>query len=173
MNLNSLRVLLAAPFASLFLVLSLCAFVVQRPVSMGVHFPMTRVRAISFNDCYDDRDIVVRIKGDGSTWINETPIRPEMLGPTMKIIMQNRSERDTYVLTEPDVPYQRFVSAFDEISASASDLHVGVITPGLDRELQQCPPGSVCGLDWPDHGYKHSCLEFPILPVHVLTGPNP
>jgi hypothetical protein len=35
MDLNRLRLLVAAPMASLFLVLSLCAFVMQQPGSVG------------------------------------------------------------------------------------------------------------------------------------------
>jgi biopolymer transport protein ExbD len=167
-----LRILVAPALVSLFLMLSLCAFVAQTPRSVGVHFPMTRVRTISFSDCYDDRDIFVKMKKDGSIWINETQQQPGKLGPKIAEIMQSgRSQRVVYVLTDPEVPYGDFASSFNAISISATDLHVGVITPQLDGELRQCPLGSVCGLDWPDHGYLYSCVAFNIPPVYGLHSP--
>ncbi|MGP8176142.1 MAG: ExbD/TolR family protein [Terracidiphilus sp.] len=167
-----------APLASLFLVLSLCAFVVQRPASAGMHFPITRVRVVSFHDsfhegyCYDDRDIFVRIKKDGSTWINETQEQPSEVAPLIAQIMEPRAYKPpVYVLTDPEVSYGRFASLFKQISASSSDLHVGVITPQLDRELRQCPLGSICGLDWLDHRPSYSCIEFNVPPVRILRSP--
>jgi biopolymer transport protein ExbD len=158
--------------ASLFLVLSLCALVVQRPASVGMHFPITRVRRVSLHDCYDDRDIFVRIKKDGSTWINETQEQPSDVAPLIAQIMESRAyEPPVYVLTDPEVSYGRFASLFQQISASSSDLHVGAITPQLDRELRQCPLGSICGLDWSDHRPSYSCLAFNFPPVRILRSP--
>ena len=172
MNLDRLCALLAPALVCLFLVLSVFTLAVQTTASTGVYLPITRVRTISFNDCFDDRDIFVRLKKDGSTWINETLERPGKLGPTIAEIMQaGRTQRVVYVLTDPDVSFERFLSSYNEISTSASDLHVGVITTDIDRELRKCPPGSICGLDWPDHGYLHSCLVYEIQPIYILKSP--
>jgi biopolymer transport protein ExbD len=163
-----LRSLIAPAMASLFLVLSLCAFVVQRPPSVGIHIPMTRVRAVPFSDCFDDRDVFVRIDKDGSTWINQTRENPGKLGPVLAEIFQNRNEqRVVYVLPDPDVSFGEFADIYDKVASSTQDLHVGLITSQLTAQLEQCPLGSTCGFEWPDQRYSHSCLYFNIPPVPI------
>jgi biopolymer transport protein ExbD len=148
--------------------LSLCAFVVQRPASVGIHIPVTRVRTIPFSDCFDDRDIFVQIHKDRSTWINQTRENPGKLGPVLSEIFQNRNEqRVVYVLPDPDVSFGEFADVYNKVALSTRDLHVGLITSQLKAQLDQCPLGSTCGFEWPDHGYTHSCLYFNIPPVRI------
>ncbi|MGD0832271.1 MAG: hypothetical protein ABR907_15120 [Terracidiphilus sp.] len=73
MDLNRLRLLVAAPMASLFLVLSLCAFVVERPGAVGMRVPMIRVPDQSKNNCSDpNRSVFLQLSNDGRYWINLT-----------------------------------------------------------------------------------------------------
>ena len=51
MDLNRLRALLAAPMACLFVILILCVFAVQRPVSTGIRIPMMHTRAEPLSNC--------------------------------------------------------------------------------------------------------------------------
>ncbi|MGA2890871.1 MAG: hypothetical protein ABSE51_22850 [Terracidiphilus sp.] len=165
MDLNHLGSLLAAPMASLFLVLSLCAFMLQGPRtvsgSVGMHVPTTRVRTIPLNDCFDGRDIFVKIHNDGNTTINETRKRPDELGQMIAEIMQNRDQRVVYMLPDPDISFGEFADIYSRVASSTPDVHVGLITRQINKELRQCPEGSVCGLDWPDHGYANSCIFTP------------
>jgi biopolymer transport protein ExbD len=151
-----LRALLAPALASLFMVLSVFALVaVQSPVSAGIHIPITTVRTVPFSECdfVSDRSIVVQLRKDGSTWINETPESSEKLGPTLTEIYENRQEKVVFVFSDPDVSFGEFASFYNTVDSSTSDLHIVLITRVLDKELRQCPPGSYCELDRHGHTY--------------------
>ncbi|MGB9408892.1 MAG: hypothetical protein WCA89_15250 [Terracidiphilus sp.] len=172
MDLNRLRALLAVPMASLFLVLVLCVFGVQRPPSVGIHLPMTKVQPITSNSCFDERDIVIIINKDGSTKINETPVQPEKLDSIISKIFQYRHEgRVVYVIPDPDVSFREFADIYNKIASSTDNLHIGLMTRQLKTQLEQCPEGSICGFEWPDHGYTHSCLYFNSRPVPIPHHP--
>jgi biopolymer transport protein ExbD len=163
-----LRGLLAPVLASLFLVLSLCPFVVLTPVSTGMHLPMLKVRTVPFKDCdfVSDRSIVVRLRKDGSTWINETPESSEKLGPTLTEIYENRVEKVIIMFSDPDVPFGEFASFYNTVASSTTGLHIVLVTRMLDEELQQCPPENYCELDW--HGKTYvPCVWTSIPPVRI------
>ena len=87
MDLNRLSSLVAAPMASLFLVLALCAFVGQRPGAVGMNLPIVQVRTVSYGDCEGvDRDIVVLLHKDGSYWLNEEKAPTGKLGSKLSEI---------------------------------------------------------------------------------------
>ena len=119
-----LRSLIAPAMASLFLMLSLCAFVLQRPDSVGMHVPITKVRVHSYEE---------------------------------KVI---------YMLPDPDVSFQEFADIYNKAASSTSDLHIVLSTHRLDKELDQCPQGSSCGLEWPDNTYE-PCVWSNIRPVRI------
>ena len=139
--------------ASLFLVLSLCAFVVQRPPSVGMHVPLIKVRAVPCKDCdfLSDRSLVVRIHNDGNIWINETQVNYEKLGPLLTKIYENRAEKLIYIVSDPDVPYGEFANIYSRVVSSDSDLHIVLVTSQIQAQVEQCPFGSCCVLEWPDH----------------------
>jgi len=163
-----LRSLIAPAMASLFLMLSLCAFVVQRPDSVGMHVPITKVRVHSYKDCdfLSDREIVIRLRKDGSTWINETRESPDKLRSVLAEIYDNREEKVIYMLPDPDVSFQEFADIYNKAASSTSDLHIVLSTHRLDKELDQCPQGSSCGLEWPDNTYE-PCVWSNIRPVRI------
>jgi biopolymer transport protein ExbD len=168
MDINRLRALVAAPLASLFLILVLCTFGTNRPAPVGIHIPITRVQTISEDKCFDDRDVFVRILKNGSIWINETRLNPNELGPEIAEIMRNRNEqRVVYILPGPDISYGDFANVYNKVASSTKELHVGLITRQLKSQLEKCPLESICGLDWPDHGYLHSCINYNIPPVLI------
>jgi len=72
-----LRVLIAPAMASLFRMLSLGAFMVQRPEPVGMHLLLPQVRMIPFENCEDARALIVFIQKDGIIRINEMQVRPE------------------------------------------------------------------------------------------------
>lgn len=169
MDLYRLRALVTAPMASLFLVLSLCAFVMHRPVSVGMYVPMARVRTVPFDDCQGvDRSIVVLLHKDGSTWLNETQMRPDGLRSELAEIYDNRKYKLIYMFSDPDVSFGEFANFYNNVASSTRDLRIGLRTRQLETQLQQCPPGSSCGLDWPDHTYT-PCVgrRIQLLPVRI------
>ena len=155
MDLNRLRLIVAPALASLFLILSLCAFVVQRPASEGMLLPMLKVRPVPFKDCdfVSDRSIIAQLHKDGGTWINETRENPDKFGPTLTEIYGTREEREIYVFSEPDVSFGEFANFFNTVASSTSDLHIGLQTRQLQAQIHECPPGSYCELAWHDRTY--------------------
>ena len=153
---DRLRLLLAAPVASLFLVLSLCAFLLQRSSSVGMGVPLPKVRLDYVSDCnyLSDRSIVVQLRRDGSTWINETRESSEELGATLTKIYDYRAERTIYMISDPDVSFGEFANFYNAVDSSTSGLHIVLRTRTFDEELNQCPEGISCGLDWPDGSYQ-------------------
>ena len=166
MNLDRLGMLLAAPMASLFLVLSLCAFVLQRPVSVGMHVPITRVRISSTDECHGvDRQIVALLHKDGSTWLNEEHMRPDELHSELGDIFKNLKYKYILMFADSDVSFGQFASFYDLVASSSTGLTVELRTRQLQSQLNECPLGSSCGLEWPDHTY------FPCVAQQILLVP--
>ncbi len=152
MDLNRLRALLAVPMASLFLVLVLCVFAVQKPGSMGMRIPIIRMPEMPKNDCSDPNRIVyLRLAQDGSVWLNSTQIPLDQLTAIIKVVMENRSDRILYVVADPHISYGQFQSLLDKIAAAKLVLHIALLTDqfraGLEREHGQ----AYCELEWPEN----------------------
>jgi len=159
--------------ASLFLVLSLCAFVVQRPPSVGMHLLLPQVRMVPHKDCdfLSDRSIVVRLHKDGNIWINETQVIHERLGPILTEIYANRVEKFIYVVSDSDVSFGEFANSYNMVASSTDDLHIVLLTRQFDKEVLQCTQRSECGLFWPGHGFSGECVYSLISPVYILHNP--
>jgi biopolymer transport protein ExbD len=161
MDLNRLRVLVAAPLASLFLVLVLCTFEVQKPVSVGMRIPLTRVQMISDYHCPGvDRTIVVLLHKDGSYWINETQVPAHELRTRLAEIYEDREEKILPLFADPDASFSEFADFYNKVASSTSNLHIILRTRQLQADLNLCPEFGSCGIDWPDHRYT-PCVYRP------------
>jgi len=160
------RALIAPAMASLFLVLSLCAFVVQRPASVGKHVSLPQVRKFPFTD-YDcpflDRSIYIQLRKDGSYWINVTQVSHENLGHILTEIYENRAEKFIYMVSDPDVSFGEFANFYSRVASSDSDLHIVLLTRQIQAQAEQCPFWTCCCLEWPDHT-KAPSVMIPIPP---------
>jgi biopolymer transport protein ExbD len=174
MSSERLRLPLAAPTAGLLLILSLCAFWFQRPSAVGLDLPLPKVRVDRISNCdfLSDRDIVVQLKKNGSTWINETRMNPEELGPRLTRIYENRAERFALFIPDHDVSFEQFATVYSTITRSASTPYVELITPGLSKEFSRCPEGVHCGLDWPDGSYQ-PCVWINMPPIRGIKLRSP
>jgi biopolymer transport protein ExbD len=169
MDMDRLATPLLASLVGVLLILSLCAVVIERSVSTGMVLPMPRVGALPFSECdyVSDRDIVVLIKRDGSTQINETPVPMGELKARLTQIYENRLERIIYINSDPEVPYGAFANAYDLVASSTENLHIGLLTPQLMDAPAQCLPAPVCGLFWPGKPSFHTCIWAPIPPISI------
>jgi biopolymer transport protein ExbD len=166
MHLDPLRSLVAPAFASLFLILFVCAFVVQRPASVGIEVPVLRVRAIPIKDCADvlsDRDVVIRIQNDGSTWINETKLNPNVLRETLAKIYEYRQEKFVYMLVDREVPYSQFARIWGQAASSTPGLHIGLLTRQFTNQMKECSLESGCTEVWPKEPFNNYCKYVPPL----------
>ncbi|MGA3045944.1 MAG: hypothetical protein ABSD67_04940 [Terracidiphilus sp.] len=138
MDLDRLLGLLAAPFASLFLVLSLCAFVVRMPASTGVRIPMVRIHhnPDELTDC-GGRSEFVRLTKGGRTWINDSETPADQLAPAVASLMENRAERVVHVIVDSDFSYGRFAEFLDKVARSTTGLHVVVISGEVRKAFEQ------------------------------------
>jgi len=158
--------------ASLFLVLTLCAFVLQRPVSAGVNMPLAKVVEIPAEKCFSglsDRDIVLQIKNDGTTRINETDLEPATIRERLSEIYENREERFLFLLVDPNVPYREFADVYDQAASSTPGLQIGLLTRQLRNDVDNCPEGSGCTIQWPNEPGNIYCRNLfrPVLvPLH-------
>ncbi len=169
MTLSQIRLLVTPALASLFLILLVCALVVPHPASVGLSLPILRVRPIPIQDCSDaisDRDVVIKIRGDGSTWINETKLSPSVLRKTLTEIYEYRQYKFVYMIVDPEVPYGAFADIYDKAASSTPGLHIGLLTRQFRNQVEQCPLGSGCTVVWPHEPFNNDCKNaFPLLPV--------
>jgi biopolymer transport protein ExbD len=138
MDLNRLRLLVAAPMASLFLVLSLCAFVLQQPRSVGIRIPMIRIHHNPHKpyDC-EGRPVFLRLTKDGRTWMNSEELPADQLRQTVVNVMENRAERVVYMVVDSELTYGQFAGFLDKIEGATNDLHVVVVSGEVLREFEK------------------------------------
>jgi len=142
---------IAAPLASVFLILGLCSFAIRLPASVGVRIPVMRLPHLSPGEWREfecARILLVQLQGNGSLMLNQDPISFDALAPTLAEIMSNRAEPAVYLMVDPNVSYAQFSAVLDRIHGSVSGLHIAVVTRGLRRESGTTPVG-VCSLEWP------------------------
>lgn len=165
MSFNQLRDSLAAPICGLFLVLVLCIIVAQRPrPPVGLRVPMLKLKQhFPGYSCEDDRQLVVRLAADGTTWINETVVQQYQLRSIFSHIYEHRHERIAFLMADPSIPFGRVAAAFDKASFSIEGMHVILLTEGLQRHLTESyiestrTPGRYvppCDLEWKENGYN-------------------
>jgi len=129
MNLDQLRAMLAAPVASLFLVLLLCAMVVSRPAATGFFVPVIRLHhnPNEPTDC-DGLAELIRLTADERIWINGEAVQRDRLSSRIAEIMSNRAERIVYVVVDSRSSYGQFASFLDAVAGSTPELHTVVVS---------------------------------------------
>ena len=137
MGLDRLRTLLAAPLASLFLILSLSAFGGRTPPSYGFLIPVIQLHhePQEPTDC-GGRSEFIRLTKDGKTWINEDEFPPAQIAPAIASMMESRAERVVYVVVDSELSYWQFAGFLDQIQGATSDLHVVLVSGVVRREFE-------------------------------------
>ena len=163
-----LRGLVAPGLASLFLLLGLCAFVVQTPVSVGIRVPIMRTHHNPDEpfDC-DGRLVVLRLTKNRSTWLNQTEIPDKLLEATVASLMRSRADRIAYMIVDRDLAFSEFVRFEDRITGATDSMHVVVLS---DQALNE-PPGhkfDFCDLVDPPKDFS---LGWVASPSAVVTSP--
>jgi biopolymer transport protein ExbD len=148
MDLNRLRILLAAPTACLFLILILCVFAAQ-PVPTGIAIPVVRLRPNRVQFSCDGRFVFIQLLADGKTKINGTKIHPKDLAPRVGAMMESRVERVAYLVPDSGISNARFVETLNELNRAAADMHIAVLSGSLRDEFVQRRL-SPCDIVWPN-----------------------
>ncbi len=158
MDLNRLSSLFGAPLASFFLILVLCTFAVQRPVSVGFNVPMVRIhRTLQHEFSCDGRFEFFRLTKDGKTWINAAEIPADQVRARVAALMENRAERVVYVIADSELSYGRFMEFLGKIEGATTDLHIVVISGEIRRMFEEprklVPPSKISERD------QHQLME--------------
>ena len=154
-------------------------FAPRRPASVGLRLELPRLVPVPFNVCPDDRAIVVQIRADGSTWINETPEPEEKLRETIQLIFENRQKGETaFLMIDPGTPFERFANVSSRLDGAVDGLHFTLVTPGLDEKAKEISQGHFepqPGLKWRGQAEVLDCIiqmVEPVVPLEELGGPK-
>ena len=152
MDPSRLRALIAPAMASLFLVLSLCAFVVRRPESVGMRIPLVPLHSEShLSGVCNYMPIVLWLTADGKMWINVTEVSPDKLRARIAEIKEYSMDRRVYVVADPGVSYGKFADFLDRIVDATQNLQVVLLSGQLRREVEQGPTfEGLCVLESPE-----------------------
>ena len=158
MDLNRLRALLAAPIACIFVILVLCVFTVQRPVSTGIRIPMMRTRTSPPDNCYSP-GFTVYLRSDGKTAgsFRESVISRDVLLSRIVAARSNIRDGAIFVITDPDAPYGDFAALIADIHHAAPADHIAIVTHEAQVEPASyragIPTGEIwanrCRFEWP------------------------
>jgi len=129
----------AAPLASLFVLVVLVLYALNRPPeAYGVRMEVPAFSSIPQSqvwqpnnpcDWTDDRSIVIRINQKNEVMINETALQEGELTPRLSAIYDNRSWKFAFLFADPQLPFGNFVRRYQEVIDSSADLRVALLTP--------------------------------------------
>ena len=133
MDPSRLHLWLAAPMASLFLVLSLCACVLQRSNSTGIRIPMMKARAVPLNNCeFNGFTVFLRSDGKLGGGSRDLEVQPGGLASQIAEARENIADQTIYIIADPDVTYGQMVGLLARIHEAAPPDHLAVVV----REAQ-------------------------------------
>jgi len=137
----------------------------------GLLLPVPGVRAFRFEECYDDRSVIVFVEKSGSARINEIPEPLEKLEGTISFIFQNRQVETevVFVYPDPEASYEGFLKVYQEVVRGAKGVKVGLLTRGTRDALDACSKehNAPCGLNWADRISRPECMAYAQLQVPV------
>lgn len=133
MDVERFRTLFVVPLASLFLILLVCVFVVQRPSAIGIRIPMMRVRSAPLTNCeFNGFTVYLRSDGKVAGGNRDDVVSMETMLSRITEAADNIQDDTIFVITDPDVSYGEFAKLIGEIHKVAPADHIGVVT----REAQ-------------------------------------
>ena len=155
----------AAPFAALFLMLTIVAATLQHSKGLSL-----RVAMLGPCGTDDRRVVVVQALSHGRLKINADEVKRDELGDNLEAIFRTRAERLVFVTAEPDLRFRDVADVID--TATRRLVHVALLPPlnvlfhlGLDI----CP--KLILRSWQVdtfHGKSQSCPHR--APIRSLTG---
>ena len=146
---NQMLELAAVPLAGIFLISTLLAFSISHRPPRGVNFTVMQLDAYEANRCPDNL-LFVSLQTGGRIRINSSTVQPGELTSRLKNIMSYRNAHSVYVIADPLVSESEFADFLDQIAASASNMHIGLLPVSIRKTLEK-DPLAACRLDWPAH----------------------
>jgi|SRR4051812_2507968 len=157
MGLERFRTLLALPLASLFLILLVCVFAIQRSPSAGIRVPMMRVRQAPLTNCaFNGFTVYLRSDGKIAGGDREDVVPREIMLSRVKEARDNIQDDTIFVITDPDVSYEQFAELIADIHNVAPPDHIAIVTHEGQITMFYEPTGKPakvladrCRFEWP------------------------
>jgi hypothetical protein len=130
MKLEQLTQGMAATLASLFLILTLCAFRMARPHAIGEQvYPTYAFQLASgFNDCMDDHQLVYWLHLNQSLSINDDIVPIRNLPAITHQILKLRTNPEVWLRVDPQVAVGEAVNVLNMLHANSPSANVFLIT---------------------------------------------
>jgi hypothetical protein len=120
---------MAAPLASLFLILSLCAFRMNLSHATGERlFPTRSFHASGFNDCLDDHRLLFHLHANNTVSINRSNWPLAELSGISQRILQYRVNPDVWFFADPTVPVEDVGKALDALHSGSPAVEIFLLT---------------------------------------------
>jgi len=136
---------LAAPFLALVVTVFMACKPYGPPTGLPVALPSLRCDYGRGPFPLPDRIIVLRITNTGELFINMEPLRWAELSTRLAAIYRLRMNRELYLYTEDEVPFQTVADAIDVARNSPApgpdslDIKIILVTPKVSRECVPIP----------------------------------
>ena len=157
MSLERLRTLLVPLMAALFLILLVCVFTIERPTSMGIRISMMRIRSVPLTNCaFNGFTVFLRSDGKIAGGDRDDMVSRATMLSRIKEARDNIQDGTIFVITDPDVPYGRFVELIADIHTAAPPDRMAVVTREGQVTMFYRPSGQPvkvvadrCRFEWP------------------------
>lgn len=138
MNPDLFRSFVAPAFASIFLVLTMCALIVRSPSSTGYYVPMAQIHhdPNEPTDC-GGRSEFIRLTNDGRSWINDAEVPAERIGAAVAQVMDDRAEKVVYIVVDSNLSYGQFAQFVDRVTGAGPDIHIVLISGAVRRDFEK------------------------------------
>jgi biopolymer transport protein TolR len=113
------------PLVDVMLVLLIIFMVTASMGQQGITVNLPRAQAQPLNVSSDL--VTVSIDKDRKVYINATPVALADLGPQLKALYQNRTDKSVYLKSDAEVPYGDFVKVVAVVKASGVEK-LGMLT---------------------------------------------
>jgi biopolymer transport protein ExbD len=150
MGLERLRTLLALPLASLFLILLVCVFAMQRPSSSGIRISTMRPRPAPLTNCeFNGFTVYLRSDGTIAGGDREDVVSRATILSRIKEARDNIQDDTIFVIADPDVSYGQFAELITDIHNVAPPDHIGVVTSEGQVMMFHSMLADRCRFEWP------------------------
>lgn len=107
----------------------------------------------------DSRDIWVRLRVNGRTFINEREIESSTLRPFIEHEMSTRWEKVIYLLGEHEIPYQRVAEVGADLQQAVPDMYIFLATTSNVRPQFPCLVPATSAPFRPDDAWNGSLSQ--------------
>ncbi|MEM7828518.1 MAG: protein TolR, partial [Candidatus Aenigmatarchaeota archaeon] len=119
------------PLVDIVLVLLIIFMITAPMLQHGMDVDLPKVTASPLQP--NEEPIVITIRKDGSTYINENPVDPKSLQEKLKAIVRKLPEKEVFLRADRAVPYGIVMEIMAEIRKAGIEK-IGMVTQPLEEK---------------------------------------